>query len=104
MSMTSSEHDVTAPAAGESVEERIRAFLHKQFPAARSRGIGIDDSLLTQGIIDSLGILEVVTFVEKEFQLVISEDELLSDHFESIAQIARLVSQKLAQEDSTWTS
>jgi acyl carrier protein len=104
MGITTSTQISNEIAASESVEERIRGFILQQFPAARSRDIGTADSLLTQGIIDSLGVLEVVTFLEKEFRLTISEDELLSDHFESIAQIARLISQKLAREDASWIS
>jgi acyl carrier protein len=104
MSTASSDNEVRSASAREAVEASVREFILKQFPAARSRGVGVDDSLLTQGIIDSLGVLEVVTFIESEFQLTVSDDEMLSDHFESISRIADLVCGKRAREVTTWTS
>jgi acyl carrier protein len=104
MTIASNEKSLKTAPAGPDIEERIREFLFKQFPAARSRGVGNEDSLLTQGIVDSLGVLEVVTFIESEFQLTVTEDEMLSDHFETIARMADLVSRKLARENAEWTS
>jgi acyl carrier protein len=43
---------------------------------ARKRAIGDGDPLLGHGILDSLGILEVVAFVEKEFGITVADDEL----------------------------
>jgi acyl carrier protein len=82
----------------------IRQFILKKFPAARNQSVGDHDSLLTHGIVDSLGVLEIITFIEQEFQLTVTDDELLSDRFESIARIADLVAQKLAGKEPTWTS
>lgn len=95
---TVSSNDIDTSAARQEIESAVQQFVLAQFPAARSRGVGPNDSLLTQGIVDSLGVLEVVTFLEKEYQFTISEDELLADHFESIAQITDLVVKKLSGE------
>jgi acyl carrier protein len=86
------------------IEAAVRQFVLQQFPTARSRAIGLHDSLLTGGIVDSLGILEVITFIEKEFQITVTDEEMLSDHFETIASIADLVALKLAGGAATWTS
>ncbi len=104
MSSISSDNNVKASATRGAIEAAVRQFILQQFPAARSRDVGADDLLLTNGIIDSLGILEVVTFIEKEFQLTVADDEMLADHFESIARITDLVAQKLSREDGSWTS
>ena len=76
---------------------RIREFVFRQFPLAGKRGIGDDDSLLDNGIIDSLGVLDVVAFFEREFEVEISEDELLTDHFESVRIMAEFVETKLEE-------
>jgi len=75
---------------------RIRDFILNQFPLARKRGIGDGDPLLGHGILDSLGILEVVGFVEREFGITVADEELLPESFESIASIARFVDGKRA--------
>lgn len=87
----------------EEVQSAVSQFVLDQFPAARKRGISADDSLLDQGIVDSMGVLEIVTFVESEFDVTLTDDELMSDHFESIASISKLIHSKITQE-ATWTS
>ncbi len=73
----------------------IREFILKQFPLARQKQIGDDDSLLEDGIIDSLGTLDVVMFIEDRFGLVLEDSDLLSDNFESIARLTSFVDNKL---------
>lgn len=102
MTLEASNGEPNCTTTNDSLVSSVRQFIHQQFPAARRRRIGDADSLLTQGIIDSLGVLEVVTFIESEFHLTITDDEMLSDHFESIARIVEFVAQKLAREESKW--
>jgi len=85
------------------IQSAIRQFILDQFPAARKRGVADDDSLLEQGIVDSMGVLEIVTFLEGEFDVTLSDDELMSDHFETIASISELINSKVP-EGATWTS
>jgi len=77
---------------------RIRHFILNQFPLARQRAIGDEDPLLRTGILDSLGILEVVAFIELEFGIMVADEELVPESFESIATMARFVDGKRAQE------
>ena len=71
---------------------RIKKFLAQQFPATKN--VGNDDSLLRNGLIDSLGILEVVTFLEKEFDFTVSDEELLPENFDSIWTLSNFVQSK----------
>lgn len=74
---------------------RIRHFILNQFPLARQRAVRDEDPLLGTGIIDSLGILEVVVFIESEFGITIADEELAPESFESIATMSRFVDGKL---------
>jgi acyl carrier protein len=51
----------------------------------------MDDSLIQAGIIDSLGIQMLMTFLEREYQITIPEEELYPENFETINDIANLV-------------
>ena len=64
----------------------------------RHRSIGDDSSLLDNGIIDSLGILEIVTFIEVEFHLLLTDEDVVSDNFETINSLAELVATKLSRD------
>ena len=59
---------------------------------ARKQSIIEDDSpLLDSGIIDSLGVLDLVSFIEKEFKITIADEDLMAENFESIASMAAFV-------------
>lgn len=85
------------------IRDALREFVFTQFPVARKRAVGDADSLLEQGIIDSMGVLEIVGFMETEFEIVLSDDEMLSEHFRSINSMVDLIEQKRAG-GAVWTS
>ena len=78
----------------EDTTARIQDWVTTTFPLARKQNIGVDDSLLDSGIIDSMGTLEIVQFLEDDFSIVVEDEEMVADHFESIASIARFVESK----------
>jgi acyl carrier protein len=77
-----------------AIQETIRQFILKEFPAARIRNIQDHDLLLENGIIDSLGVLDIVAFLEAEFGLSIADDELELEDFASIETLAAFVERK----------
>lgn len=82
------------------VTEQVRNFIGQKFPLARRRKIHDDDNLLESGVIDSLGVLEVVTFLNEEFSLGVEDDDLTPENFQSINSIAALVEQRLRERDN----
>jgi acyl carrier protein len=59
-----------------------------------TKNVSNDEPLLTNGLIDSLGILEVVSFVENEFGIVVSDEDLLPENFGSIHSLSNFVHEK----------
>lgn len=78
----------------------VREWVYQTFPAAREREVGDTDSLLDSGIIDSMGTLEVVDFLETGFGVEVLDDEMVADHFDSIHSISMFVDCKRAQNGS----
>jgi len=78
----------------DSMEEQIRDFIVKQFPLAAKKEIRGTENWLENGLIDSLGILDLVHFLEQNFSLQISDDELLPENFESLNAVCSFVSRK----------
>jgi acyl carrier protein len=85
----------------EQTRESIRNFIFQQFPGTRGSNLTDDDSLLTSGAIDSMGILELVTFIESSFDVHITDDEMLSNNFESITSLSTFVTMKNSSGIST---
>jgi acyl carrier protein len=75
----------------QSAHARIREFVLGKFPLARKRGVQDKDSLLDGGIVDSMGVLELVDFIQQEFGVQVSDEELLPENFQSIQQLAAFV-------------
>jgi acyl carrier protein len=78
----------------QAIEDRIREFVLRQFPLTRKRGIGAGDRWLETGLLDSLGILDLIHFLEQEFSIQVSDDELQPDNFQSLDAVADFVRRK----------
>ena len=81
---------------GDAIQGQLKSFITKQFPLARKRNLGIDDRLLGEGIIDSLGVLDIVGYLETEFRISIADDDLTPENFETIGRLTAFVERKLA--------
>jgi len=79
---------------GEETRDQIRAFVRRRFPLAAAAAVKDEDSLLDSGIIDSLGILDLVAFLEKTFGIRVGDEELNPANFDSIAAVVRFVATK----------
>ena len=74
-----------------SIESKIRAYIGENFLFGEAAEIGLSDSFLDKGIIDSTGILEIVAFLESEFGVDTADEDLAVDNFGSIATIVKFV-------------
>ena len=73
------------------VADKIREFILRQVPLARRRPLADSDSLLESGIVDSLGILELVNFVIEQFGVEVTDEDLQPENFDSIASLTTFV-------------
>ncbi len=67
--------------------DQIRAYIETKF----GKPVGVDDSLLDSGLLDSIGIFEMVTFLEETFGVKVDDEAIVPEHFETIALIATFV-------------
>lgn len=79
------------------VESSIKEFIEKHFLRGEDeKSISTEDSLLDSGLIDSTGIFELVAFLEKEFNIEISDEDLVPENFESITLITGMVEKRIS--------
>ena len=80
----------------ESIERTLREFIVDNFLFGQDGADLTDEaSLLEHGIIDSTGVLELVSFLEEGYQLKIDDEELIPENLDSIGNLARFVRRKL---------
>ena len=58
----------------DSISERVLQFIANNYSVDRD-SIVLEESLIDQGIIDSIGLIEISTFIEKEFGFSVKEEE-----------------------------
>ena len=78
-----------------AVLNRVREYVIENLLVGDEEAAFSDDqSFLETGIIDSTGILEVIVFLENEFDLEISDEEMVPENLDSVASIGRFVLSK----------
>ena len=78
----------------DALRDRIHGFLASRFPAIGDRKLTDIDPLLEDGLIDSLGILDLVGFLETEFGIKIEDEELNPENFDNITAMVQFVERK----------
>ncbi|PIY20269.1 acyl carrier protein [Candidatus Desantisbacteria bacterium CG_4_10_14_3_um_filter_40_18] len=76
------------------IEQEIRDFLKEHLLLNDTEDLANDDSLLEKGIIDSTGILDLVSFIEEKYGIKIDDEELLPENFDSLLAIADFIENK----------
>jgi acyl carrier protein len=78
------------------VEESVRRFLVEELQFDRGREMPMDFPLIENQVLDSLGIFQMVSFLESEFAIEVLDEELVPENFSTITLIARYVRSKAA--------
>ena len=85
---------VPSPSAPEIVQ-RTRTWVRENFLYMRPDWkLGDDDPLLGNGVIDSIGVIELVGFLQSTFGFTIADDEIVEQNLGSLGAIGRFVQDK----------
>ncbi len=76
---------------------QIKHYVLKNFLFTEDESAVADaDSLIKKGIVDSTGILEIITHLEETFAIQVAEEEMIPANFESIDAMTAFLGRKLA--------
>jgi acyl carrier protein len=75
------------------IKKSIRIFILEEF-GIKDANLDDKESLFDSGIIDSLGMVTLIAFIEGEFKIVINPSEVTMDNFNTINKIAELINKK----------
>ena len=76
--------------------KQIKNFIVDNFLFGDGEHLENNTSFMENGIIDSTGILELVSYLEKTFNIKIQDDELLPENLDSIDNAVSFLSRKLS--------
>ena len=77
------------------IKQKIKSFISDNFMVELNGVITDDDSLLDKGIIDSTGVLELIMFIEENFNIKIKDEEIVPENLDSLNRIDKFLSKKL---------
>ena len=79
------------------IEAQVRKYILENFMYTDDESrLPRELSLIDNGIVDSTGALELVSFIEEAFNLHVQDDELVPDNFDSLAKLTAFIQKKLS--------
>jgi acyl carrier protein len=79
---------------GDTLVAEIKAFIVSNFLFGQDPGFAEGQSLLESGIIDSTGLLEVVSFIERKYGISVDDRDLVPENLDSLRNISQFVARK----------
>lgn len=78
----------------DEIKEEIKNYILEEF-LPKSYELKDEELLFESGIFDSLGLIELITFIKENFKIFIKPSEVTLDNFNTINKIAKIVSEKI---------
>ncbi len=76
-------------------ERELAEFVLKELARGKDTGsLGPSTNLVDAGILDSLGIIKLILFLEQTYSVKVSDNDLTPENFESIQSIQSLIRKK----------
>lgn len=80
-----------------TIDKDVRQFLADNFILDDGgAGLEADESLTQAGVLDSMGVLELIMFIEQHFDVSIPDEDTLPENLDSVSRIVGYVSRRLA--------
>ncbi len=76
------------------IRRQVRDFVAANFYVSDPASLLDEASLIEHGIIDSTGVLEMVSFIEEKLGITVEDDELLPENLDSIERICAFIARK----------
>jgi len=82
------------------IQSEIRNYIIENILFGDEELLDVDTSFQENGILDSIGFLEIITFVEEEFGIEIADSEVVPENLGSLRRISSFVEEKLMRKQS----
>lgn len=81
----------------ETIEQRVRTYLRESCPVPFESELSADQSLFDAGILDSIGVLGLMNWLEREFAIFVEDHEVIPENVDGIGPLVRYVESKRAE-------
>jgi len=85
------------PDSSDEIKSKLTSFILNKFLLGdESKTPKDNDSFLEKGIIDSTGVLELVSYIEDTFNIKVEDEELIPDNLDSLEKLTKYVKKKVS--------
>ena len=77
--------------------EKIKDFIKQEILFEDTSQSLNEDTPLLNGVMDSLGLMQLVAFIEEEYDVEIDDADMTAEHFRTVGDIEALVNQKVSE-------
>ena len=78
-----------------NIKEELRAFIVKNYLKRKNAPLADNDSFLEKSIIDSIGVIEVTSFIQKTYRIKIEVVEIIPENFDTLNNLEKYITKKL---------
>ena len=78
-------------------ERKVLDFVGKEFLQGETAGLTVQTKLLELNVLDSLAVMVLLSFIEKDLGVVINLEDIGADSLRDVSTIAALVDEKLGK-------
>ncbi len=89
--------NIPNPLTREEIGRIVHGYIIENFLFDVTKKLGDDESFLGSGVIDSTGVMELITFLGDRFRMEFQDDELVADNFDSVAKVSSFIYRKSQQ-------
>ena len=85
----------------DDIKAQVKQYVLDNFLMGASQGELLDDdSFMGRHIIDSTGVIELVSFLEETFGITVEAEEMVPDNLDSVDRVGRYIQGKLVRSQS----
>lgn len=75
----------------------VKEFIIDNFLFGEEEPLELETDFFDKGIVDSTGVIEVVSFLEEKFKITVEDEELIPENLSSLKNIGQFLQKKLSQ-------
>ena len=83
----------------QGIERELRTYILENYFLDQDKDLSNADSFMRLGVIDSTGVLELVSYLEERYGIEVAAEELIPENLDSVDNLARFVQCKLDTSD-----
>lgn len=76
------------------MKEKITDYIISEFYSGENMQLATDEDLLNAGLIDSMGLMKIIQFIEEEFDFKVGPEDMTIEHFISVDAMVDYISTK----------